>query len=193
MSLLLFFGHTPTIEKTKGPLPELLLQSLVTPLGEVEHGALIQVTSVPWLALALELERDPDALFRFSKHPRVFEEFIAGAYDLAGFDDVVLTPRSGDGGRDVIATKRGYYSIKILDQAKAYSPQHLVTADDVRAMLGTLNAFADSSKGVITTTSDFAPGVKSARELQQFMPHRLDLKNGTDLRGWIEELRKPKS
>jgi restriction system protein len=66
----------------------------------------------------------------------------SGAYLIleAGFDEVTLTPRSGDLGRDVIAVKRGLGTVRVIDQVKAYGPSHLVTADDVRALLGVLRA-----------------------------------------------------
>ena len=41
---------------------------------------------------------------------------VAAAYQAAGFDEVTLTPRSADGGRDVIAVRRGRYSVRLLDQ-----------------------------------------------------------------------------
>ena len=61
---------------------------------------------------------------------------MAGAYSKAGFDEVTLTPHSGDFGRDVIAIKRGIGSIRVIDQVKAYKKGHLVTANDVRALHG---------------------------------------------------------
>ncbi|MBI2360629.1 MAG: restriction endonuclease [Deltaproteobacteria bacterium] len=67
---------------------------------------------------------------------RKLEEIIAGAYEREGWPEVVLTPRSGDRGRNVIATKPGIGSIRIIDQVKAYAPDHPVTADEVRAVLG---------------------------------------------------------
>jgi hypothetical protein len=42
----------------------------------------------------------------------------------------------GDFGRDVLAVKRGLGIVRVIDQVKAYGPSHLVTADDVRALLG---------------------------------------------------------
>jgi len=56
----------------------------------------------------------------------------------SGFDEVTLTPRSGDYGRDVIAIKKGIGTIRVIDQVKAYKPGHLVGANDVRALLGAL-------------------------------------------------------
>ena len=44
-----------------------------------------------------------------------WEELIAAAFDYAGYDEVILTPRSGDHGRDVIATKNGIGAIRIID------------------------------------------------------------------------------
>jgi hypothetical protein len=36
----------------------------------------------------------------------------------AGFEEVILTPRSGDHGRDVIATKKALGTIRVIDQVK---------------------------------------------------------------------------
>src|SRR5690606_23049538 len=113
----------------------------------------------------------------------------AAAYDLTGeWDEVTLTDRSGDGGRDIIVVKRGFGSIRFLEQTKAYSPGRLVTHDDQRAMLGVLQTEPNSSKGIITTTSDFAPGVLAGLQFAPFMPHRLETKNGQQLRGWLQEI-----
>lgn len=169
--------------------PQLLLQTIVVTLGAgVEDGRYVEAIAPPWPAIASEIERNPDFLNYFSKYHREFEEFLAGAYTRAGYS-VILTPQRGDGGRDLIATLSGFGSVKILDQAKAYSPGHLVDHDDVRAMLGVLSAEPSASKGVITTTSDFQPGIYTSRQFTPFMPTRLELKNGSQLREWIIELR----
>ena len=115
------------------------------------------------------------------------EKIITGAWERAGFEEVILTPRSGDLGRDIIAVKRGLGSIRIIDQVKAYKPGHLVTADDVRALLGVLHADV-ASKGFVTTTSDFAPRLRDDILLQPFMPSRLGLVNGEELFARLKEL-----
>ena len=169
--------------------PEILLQAeLIIPGDSVPDGVIISAAAIPWLAIYEEMKRDPGFMFFFAKHPRKFEEFIAAAYEQDGWDEVVLTPRSNDGGRDVIATKKGFGSIRFLEQTKAYSPNHLVTHDDVRAMLGVLSADANASKGLITTTSDFQPTIRSSQEFCRFIPHRLELKNGQELRLWLDEI-----
>jgi len=67
------------------------------------------------------------------------EELIADAYKQRGFDQVTLTPRSGDGGVDVIAEKSGWGSVRFIDQVKAYKPGHLFEADEVSALVACNN------------------------------------------------------
>ncbi len=137
----------------------------------------------PWEAIFRQITDDPESIFRFTKDPRAFEEFIAETYRLDGYE-VELTPRSNDGGVDVIARKDGFGAIKIFDQAKAYSEVRKVSANDVRAAYGVLSMAQDASKVVITTTSDFAPGVY--REFDRFMPTRLELRHGQNLIDWLK-------
>jgi restriction system protein len=170
--------------------PEILLQASIVQYGEkTDEGMLIRAIALPWLEILKELVRNPDFLFEFARSPRKFEEFIAGAYRKEGWDEVVLTPSSGDKGRDVIAVKSGYFSIRILDQAKAYSSGRLVRHNDVRAMLGVLSSDQNVSKGLITTTSAFEPGILSSDEFKRFMPHRLELKSGKQLLEWLAKIR----
>jgi restriction system protein len=164
----------------------LLTQAIVTLHDRTHEGQIIQVVQLPFEAILSELERDSAFLFKFTKAPRRFEEFIAAIYDKNGFE-VTLTPRSNDGGRDVIATKSGFCSIRILEQTKAYSSHNLVTHDDVRAMLGVLELDRNASKAIITTTSDFQPGVLSSPKFAEYMPHRLELRNGAQLRRMLLE------
>ena len=123
----------------------------------------------------------------FQISPEKWEEIIAGAYNRAGFDEVTLTPRSGDLGRDVIAIKKGLGSVRIIDQVKAFKPPNLVTADDVRALMGVLQGDG-ASKGFLTTTSDFAPKLRTDPLIIRFMPAQLELVNGTALLARLNEL-----
>jgi len=158
-------------------LPALLVNAVVLSLGKVPEGDLVQLVDPAWVALLQLLARDPDA--RFQIPDRTLEEVVAASYVAAGFDEVVLTPRSGDRGRDVIATKSGFFSVRIVDQVKAFRAGHLVKADDVRSLGWVLQADNNASKGLVTTTSDFAPGI--ADEFKLYMPHRLELVNGPRL------------
>lgn len=167
--------------------PGVLLQAVVVDLGDkTNEGQLIQGVAIPWFEIIRELERDPDFLFKI--HPRKLEEIIAGAYEREGFPEVILTPQSGDRGRDVIATKPGIVCIRIIDQVKAYRRDRRVTADQVCSVLGVLQRDRNVSKGVVTTTSHFAPGIYRDADLMAFVPYRLELKDGPQLVQWLKSL-----
>jgi restriction system protein len=171
--------------KALAELPTLTLMAVLE-LGEkVEDGMIVKVVTEPWWQILEILDRDPRAAFEIPS--RTWEEIIAGAYEQAGFDEVILTPRSGDLGRDVIATKNGFGSIRLFDQVKAYAPGNLVTADEVRAMAGILQG--NVSKGVVTTTSMFAPKLLEDRIIGPLIPHRVELRDGQGLRQWLDEVR----
>jgi restriction system protein len=168
----------------------LLLQAVIVPGGKTEEGQLIEAVALPWFQIIESLKDDPSLAFQIG--PRQWEEIIAGAYDRAGFDDVTLTPRSGDFGRDIIAVKHGLGTVRIIDQVKAYGPNHLVTANDLRALLGVLKA-DKASKGFLTTTSDFAPRLRNDILLEPFMPAQIELINGKMLLTRLEELAEKKA
>jgi restriction system protein len=161
------------------------LQTVVLQGEKTHEGRLITAVTIPWFEILKILQRDPTVAYEIP--PRKWEEIIAGAYWKAGFDEVTLTPPSGDHGRDVIATKRGLGTIRIIDQVKAYKPGHLVTADDVRALMGVLQGDG-ASKGFLTTTSDFAPRLHEDPLIIPFIPSRLELINGQMLLERLKEL-----
>lgn len=158
---------------------ELLLGAIVEPVDKVKDGDVVRLLTSAWLELVRMMQSNPNILYTID--PRKLEELIAGAYDKSGFDRVVLTPRSGDLGRDVIAEKHGWGCVKIVEQVKAFKPGHLVTANDVRALGHILAADQSTSKGIITTTSDFAPRIKDDPLIAPFMPTRIELVNGKTL------------
>lgn len=166
--------------------PVLLLQSLVVPYSKSEEGKLIHALSVPWGMIVNHLKKDWNVAFQISYEK--WEELIAAAFDHAGYDEVVLTPRSHDHGRDVIAIKKGVGSIRIIDSVKAYKPGNLVKHDDVRALAGVLLGDPKASKGIVTTTSDFAPGIEKDPFISPLIPYRLELMNGKRLRKWLEDI-----
>ena len=163
--------------------PPLIFQSVVTPLGATNDGEIIRVAMFPWKAILDEIDRNRDFLYKLDW--RQLEELVAASYDVAGFDEVTLTPRSGDDGRDVIAVKHGLYRVRFFDQVKKYSLGHSVGPDDIREMLGVLYSESNTSKGFVTTTSDFAPSIATNPKIRQFIPHRLELRNGEKLADWF--------
>lgn len=167
------------------PQPELLVKSLLEPAEPGSEGELVRAVAVPWFLFVEMIQRDPESIYRID--PQVWEELIAGAYQRAGYE-VILTPRSGDFGRDVVATKRGVGSIRIFDQVRAKQPGNVVTAEEVRAMLGVITGAQNVSKGVITTTSTFAPRISDDPYISPYIPYRLELKGRDKLLPWLEEL-----
>lgn len=164
---------------------DLLLQTVIIPCGRTTEGQLIEAVALPWFDIIGKLKNDPNVAFQIP--PRMWEEIVAGAYKKALFDEVTLTPRSGDLGRDVIAVKRGLGTVRVIDQVKAYKPGHLVTADDVRALFGVLPGDG-ASKGFVTTTSDFAPGIKTDPFIAPFIPSRLELIDGHTLMDRLQQI-----
>jgi restriction system protein len=165
-------------------LPPILVQAVVERQAQTQEGDLVVALVPAWTAIVAALQKDPAVAFEID--PRKWEEILAGAYELAGFDEVILTPRSGDLGRDVIATKKGFLTVRIIEQVKRYASGNLVPASDVRALCGTLNLDSRASKGLVTTTSDFAPGC--AKEFASLIPTRLELVNGQDLKRRLAEI-----
>lgn len=178
--------YEPTEEELSEINIPVLVQNIITPSGRVPEGKLVKAVAVEWKLINSLLKENPNIAYEIP--PQAWEELIAAAFDYAGYDEVILTPRSGDHGRDVIAVKHGIGTIRIIDSVKAYTPGHLVRYDDIRALLGVLSGDPQASKGILTTTSDFAPGILNDPFIKPFIPYRLELMNGSKLRKWLEEL-----
>jgi restriction system protein len=170
------------VEKTRAELPELLVPAGIVAIGDsVPEGQLVEAVMLPWFDIISALERDPSYLHQLDW--RRVEQLIAGAYTRDGWPEVILTPRSGDGGRDIIVSKPGFGAIRFYDQVKAYGPGQRVSANDARAIFGVVELHQNVSKAVITTTTLFAPGVH--QEFKAVMPNRLELRDGRALRKWL--------
>lgn len=180
--------HRLPVSITEQNLSEaaLLVQGVVEPYAATSEGQLVHAFALPWRTIVTRLKKD--WMLAFKIPPRIWEEMIAAAFDQEGYDEVILTPRSGDHGRDVIAIKKGIGCIKIIGSVKAYAPGNLVRPDDVRALAGVLYGDPKASKGIITTTSDFAPSIPTDPFLSPLMPYRLELMNGIKLREWLNKL-----
>lgn len=165
-------------------LPGFMVQAAVIKLDrKVSDGIIVEAVTLPWFEIISHIRKDPSFLFQIPW--RKLEELIAGAYEREGWDEVILTPSSGDGGRDIIAVRHAICRVRIIDQIKAYAPDRFVTANDVRALLGVLSSDQNVSKGFVTTTARFAPKINEDLSIKPFIPYRLELKNGTRLRRWL--------
>lgn len=185
-------GFGPIGSSALGALPHgshaavLVVNGIIIPERKTAEGILLRSTSAIWIDIVKRLSGDWSVARQLTAEQ--WEEIVAGAFSKDGFDEVTLTPRSGDFGRDVIAIRRGIGCLKILGSVKAYSPGHLVRHDDVRALLGVMSGERDTSKGMVVTTSDFAPKIATDPFIAPFVPYRLELMNGTQLQEWLTKL-----
>lgn len=117
--------------------------------------------------------------------PRHFEELIAELLDRNGLD-VELTPPSGDGGRDVLAwanTLAGRHLY--LVECKRYAANRPVGVEIVRALYGVVQA-ENATAGLIVATSEFTKG---AKQFQETIKHRMDLRGYEGLIEWLRKSR----
>jgi restriction system protein len=166
----------------------LSVSSVIIPERSTAEGTLVKSTSLVWGEIVQALGEDWTLAYQLP--PERWEEIVAGAFKKAQYDEVTLTPRSRDHGRDVIAIKRGIGCIKIIGSVKRYAPGNLVEYDDIRALLGVLSGERDASKGIIATTSDFPPRLNEDPIIAPFLPTRLELMNGEALQKWLQDLSK---
>jgi HJR/Mrr/RecB family endonuclease len=129
------------------------------------------------------LKRQPSDIFRLT--PREFEILVMELLKEKGMD-VILTPPSRDGGKDIIAaidTSLGKHLC--LVETKLYRLDRPVGVGVIRGLYGVV-ADADASSGSLITTSYFTdPAIKFAKQ----HPNRLFLHDFEILKQWITEAR----
>jgi len=171
-------------------LPTLVMQTLIISESKTTEGMLIQAVTIPWKEILTLINDDPNLIYQID--PWKWEEIIAGSYRASGlFDEVVLTPRSGDHGIDVIATRHGFCSIRCIESVKRYTPGKVVTANDVRALALKVLANHNVSKGIVSTTWEFAPRIEYDPDIKSLIPHRLELVNRNALIERFKAWQKP--
>ncbi len=108
--------------------------------------------------------------------PIAFEELIGELLAKIGFEDVAVTPASGDGGIDVRGTlvAGDVIQTKMAVQVKRWKSN--VQAPVVQQVRGSLGAH---EQGLIITTSDFSPGARQEAEQPDKTP--IALMNGEQM------------
>jgi len=120
--------------------------------------------------------------------PRDFERLTAELLNGLEFENVILTSVSGDGGRDIIATKK-IHGIPILCafECKKYSEENRVGISILRSLLGTITTSeTKAAVGVLVTTSTFTTG---SRKFILSEP-RIDGKDFNALVGWLNDYKR---
>jgi restriction system protein len=108
-----------------------------------------------------------------------------------GYDEVILTPPSADGGKDVIAIKKeGVGALKIFADMKRIKLGGEVPYTDVRALAHVVQMTPDVSKGIMATTADFPPRMLEDETIAPLLSTRLQLIPGSELQPWLNSLKK---
>jgi len=104
----------------------------------------------------------------------------------AGFTQVLVTGKSGDGGIDGVGTLQvnPLVSFKVLFQCKRYANANSVTPSQVRDFRGAMAGRAD--KGIIITTGTFT--AEARREASRDGVHPIELIDGEKLVDMLEKL-----
>ena len=147
--------------------------------GQTDSGEIVSVFSAISAEVKRRLALHPEGLYVLS--PRLFEELVASILKDYGFE-VELTPRTRDGGRDVIAYIRSVAcSVLTYIECKKYAPDRKVGVEIVRSVYGVHNIHK-ASKSLIVTTSFFT---RDAIEEAQRIGGPLELKDYVDLKTWL--------
>lgn len=162
------------------------LQAIVEKTSRGPEGYGIEVIEPAWNFYLDAIARDPAGMQ--SLNADQWEQMLAAYYTKEGYN-VILTPRSGDQGRDLIAEKPGRYVVRILEQMKAYRPDLTVTAEEVAGFMHTLNSDRRATHGIISTTAKFAPRIMNDARIAPHVGGRLTLVDGTTLRANLLEQR----
>ncbi|ASQ90467.1 hypothetical protein CHL67_05610 [Prosthecochloris sp. GSB1] len=154
-------------------------------INEDEKSSLIIVDRLPFRLLS-EILRNPAEVRNIT--PRQFEEFIAELLRRLGFNDVILTPRSGDGGKDIIASHSVQgIPLTFYFECKKYAEGNKIQLDTMRSLLGTVaHDSRKVNKGILVTTSTFTKGCKEFILAES----RVDGKDYDGVLGWVDEIRK---
>lgn len=101
-----------------------------------------------------------------------FEEFLKVYLEKIGLEEVFVTKKSGDGGIDLTAVRKGIGGLsnavdeQFYIQAKRYSPNSTISPEKIRALRGSFS----SGIGMFITTGKVSDNAKS--EAQQVDPSR---------------------
>lgn len=114
--------------------------------------------------------------------PEEFEDLVAEIFRRDGYE-VKVTPRTRDGGKDIIASfnKNGIPYLLYIE-CKRYTEKHKVGVEIVQRIFGTQTADR-VGKSVVVTSSTFS---RDARRFAEEQNHMIDLLDYDDLIRMIE-------
>jgi HJR/Mrr/RecB family endonuclease len=133
--------------------------------------------------LIYQLNNQPEDVHQLE--PRQFEELIEYLLKKDGFE-TVLTPRSRDGGKDIIAKYITPAGISFLTyvECKRYSPDRPIGVEYLRSLYGTVMS-ERVNLGMLVTSSRFT---SEAYKFQTKTENFLELKDFMALKKWIKKI-----
>ena len=113
-----------------------------------------------------------DSFYTYFENGYKFEEFLKVYLEKIGLEEVFVTKKSGDGGIDLTAVRKGIGGLSnsvdepFYIQAKRYSPETTVSPEKIRALRGSFR----NGVGMFITTGKVSDNAKL--EAQQVDPSR---------------------
>ena len=158
---------------------DLLYEDLLGSSVPEEESRIVQLSNESWNRLIENLLQQPHDLYNLS--PRNFEKLVAELLSRQGYE-IQLTPKTRDGGRDVIARMESAFGPHLyLVECKRYSRDRPVGVSLIRALYGVVEAERATS-GLVVTTSSFSTGALRFRDT---VKHRISLADYNDLVQWL--------
>ena len=102
-------GHgtvTPPLAAFSADAPSIIVKTLIIPGDKTKEGTLVKGVTALWFEILRMIQADPDSIHQIGCWK--WEEIVAGAYNQEGWEIVVLTPKRGDKGRDIIAERKDW-------------------------------------------------------------------------------------
>ncbi len=130
------------------------------------------------------LAKHPNSVHDLS--PRKFEELIASIFSDLGYE-VVLTPKTRDGGVDIYAIQRDNVGeLLYVIECKKYSPSRSVGVEQIRSLYGVKNA-KGASAAILVTTSFFT---EPAKTFQKSLKYEVSLRDYDNVKNWLRKYNK---
>lgn len=110
-----------------------------------------------------EIEMLLNEFYSYFKSGYEFEDFLKPFLEKIGLSEVVVTKKTGDGGIDLFATRKGIDEIAGADyvnykiQAKKYTPKSVIPPEKIDALRGNLQY---NEKGLFITTGRVSDNAK---------------------------------
>ena len=179
-----WFRKAAIIGAAEDPLRE-PLNWLVTPATPSEEPAneaskaILNLVAPAWQSLCDYIVKNDSHLHAMSPHD--FELLAGEIFRSAGWD-VEFTSRTRDGGYDIIAIKRAFpTNLRILVEAKRFSPNRTVGVDIVRSLYGVKQSQAASQ--LVLVTSSFV-SLDAKKEFARVVPWELDFVERDKILAW---------